>query len=165
MYLGTLDLGFCFCIFFLSGDMISPFSSVQFSSVQFSQFSHLVTSNTLWPRGLQHNRPPCPSPTPRVYPNAFHWVGDAIQPSHPLLLPPSIFPSIMVFSNESALCIRWPKYWSFSFNISPSDDFELWCWRRLLRVFWTARISDQSILKEMSSGCSLEGLMLKLKLQ
>ena len=45
------------------------------------------------------------------------------------------------------------------------DDFELWCWRRLLRVPWTARRSSQSILKEISSGCSLEGLMLKLKLQ
>ena len=45
------------------------------------------------------------------------------------------------------------------------DAFELWCWRRLLRVPWTARRSDQSILKEISLGCSLEGLMLKLKLQ
>ena len=54
-----------------------------------------------------------------------HCVGDGIQPSHlcrPLLLLPSIFPSIRVFSNESALCIRWPKYWSFSFNISPSNE-------------------------------------------
>ena len=46
-----------------------------------------------------------------------------------------------------------------------TDAFELWCWRRLLRVPWTARRSNQSILKEISSGCSLEGLMLKLKLQ
>ena len=45
------------------------------------------------------------------------------------------------------------------------DAFELWCWRRLLRVPWTVRRSNQSILKEISSGCSLEGLMLKLKLQ
>ena len=45
------------------------------------------------------------------------------------------------------------------------DAFELWCWRRLLRVSWTARRSNQSIQKEISSGCSLEGLMLKLKLQ
>ena len=45
------------------------------------------------------------------------------------------------------------------------DAFELWCWRRLLRVPWTPRISNQSILKEISPGCSLEGLMLKLKLQ
>ena len=46
-----------------------------------------------------------------------------------------------------------------------TDDFELWCWRRLLRVPWTARRSNQSILKESSHGCSLEGLMVKLKLQ
>ena len=54
-----------------------------------------------------------------------HWVGDAIQASHPLSSPspsPSIFPSIRVFSNESALCIRWPKYWSFSFNIIPCNE-------------------------------------------
>ena len=50
-----------------------------------------------------------------------YWVSNAIQPSHPLLLH-SIFPSIRVFSNESALRIRWPKYWSFSFNISPSIE-------------------------------------------
>ena len=46
-----------------------------------------------------------------------------------------------------------------------TDAFELWCWRRLLRVPWTARRSNQSILKEISPGCALEGLMLKLKLQ
>ena len=55
-----------------------------------------------------------------------HWIGDAIQPSHPLLSPlllPSIFPSIRLFSNESVLCIRWPKYWRFSFSISPSSEY------------------------------------------
>ena len=55
-----------------------------------------------------------------------HWVSDAIQPSrscHSLLFLPSIFPSIRVFSNESGLCIRWPKYWSFSFSISPSNEY------------------------------------------
>ena len=89
----------------------------------------------------------------------------------PLFLLPSIFPNSRVFSNGSALQIRWPKYWSFSFSISPSneywriDAFGLWCWRRLLRVPWTARRSNQSILKEISPGCSLEGMMLKLKLQ
>ena len=58
-----------------------------------------------------------------------HWVGDAIQPSHALLSPsplPSIFPSIRVFSNESALRIRWPKYWSVSFSISPSNEYQDW---------------------------------------
>ena len=55
----------------------------------------------------------------------LHWVGDAIQPSHPLSSPSSpafIFPNIRVFSSESALHIRWPNYWSFSFNISPSSE-------------------------------------------
>ena len=53
----------------------------------------------------------------------IHWVGDAIQPSYPLLLPsPAIFPSIRVVSNELALCITWPKYWSFSFSIHPSIE-------------------------------------------
>ena len=55
------------------------------------------------------------------------WVGDAIQQSHPLSSPPlflpSVFPSIRVFSNELALCIRWPNYWSFSFRISPSSEY------------------------------------------
>ena len=56
-----------------------------------------------------------------------HRVGDGIQPDlilcHPLLLQPSVFPSIRVFSNESVLCIRWPKNWSFSFSISPSNEY------------------------------------------
>ena len=54
-----------------------------------------------------------------------HWVNDAIQPSHPLSSPsslPSIIPSTRVYSNESVLPIRWPKYWSFSFSISPSNE-------------------------------------------
>ena len=89
------------------------------------QFSHSVVSDPLRPHELQHARPPRP-PTPGVTQTHVHRVGDAIQPSHPLLSPllllPSIFPSIRVFSNESALCIRWRKYWSFSFNISPSNE-------------------------------------------
>ena len=62
---------------------------------------------------------------PELTQTHVHRVGDAIKTSHPLLsllLLPSIFPSIKVFSNESVLHIRWPKYWSFSFNISPSTQ-------------------------------------------
>ena len=61
---------------------------------------------------------------PEIAQTHVHPIGDAIQPSHPLcpLLLPSIFPSIRVFSNESVLHIRWPKYWSFSFSISPSKE-------------------------------------------
>ena len=83
-------------------------------------------SDSLWPHEPQHARPPCSSPTPRVHPNPCplsRWLpsNDLIL-CRPLLLLPSIFPSISVFSNESALFIRWPKYWSFSFNISPSNE-------------------------------------------
>ena len=63
---------------------------------------------------------------PELAQTHVHQVGDAIQPSHPLsslLILPSIFPSIRVFSNESVLCIRWPKYWSFSFSISSSNEY------------------------------------------
>ena len=62
---------------------------------------------------------------PELTQTHVHGVGDPIQPSHPLLplvLPPSIFPSIRIFSNESILRVRWPKYWSFSFSISPSNE-------------------------------------------
>ena len=88
------------------------------------QFSRSVVSDYLQPHGLQHTRPPCPSPTPRVYSNSCPCVSDAFSHlilCHLLLLLPSIFPTIRVFSNELALSIRWPKYWSFSFNISPSN--------------------------------------------
>ena len=60
---------------------------VSFSSTLSFKFSHSVLSDSLWPHGLQHTRPPCPSPTPRVYSNYVHWVDDAIQPSHPLSVP------------------------------------------------------------------------------
>ena len=68
----------------------------------------------------------------------------------------------MVFSIIIYGCERWTVKKAEHQRI---DTFELWCWRRLLRVPWTARKSNQSILKEISPGCSLEGLMLKLKLQ
>ena len=68
----------------------------------------------------------------------------------------------MVFPVVTYGCERWTVKKAERRRI---DTFELWCWRRLLRVPWTARRSNQSILKEISPGCSLEGLMLKLKLQ
>ena len=81
------------------------------------QFSCSVVPNSLRPHELQHTRPPW-------HPNPFplsQWCHLIL--CHPLLLLPSIFSSIRVFSNESALCIRCPKYWSFSFNISPSNEY------------------------------------------
>ena len=95
-----------------------------FSSVHFSRS---VVSNSLRPHVPQHARPPCPSPTPGVYSIKLMSIESVMPSNHiiicrPLLFLPSIFPSIRVFSNESALHIRWPKYWSFSFNISPSNE-------------------------------------------
>ena len=79
----------------------------------------------------------------------IHRVGDAIQPSHPLssTSPPAfnLSPSISVFSTESALCIRWPKYWSFSFNISPSNEHP----RLIFRMDWLDLLAVQGTLKSL----------------
>ena len=89
-------------------------------------FSYSVVSDSLGPHGLQHARFPCPSLSPRVCSNSSI---ELVMPfnhlilCHPLLLLPSIFFSIEVFSNESVFCIRWLKYWSFSFSISPSNEY------------------------------------------
>ena len=81
-------------------------------------------SDSLRPRGPQHARPPCPSPTPGAGSHSCplsQWCHPTISSCHPLLLLPSILPSIRVFSSESALPIRWPKDWSFSFSIRPNE--------------------------------------------
>ena len=81
-------------------------------------------SDSLWPHGPQHARPPCPSPTPGVYSDSCplsQWCHPTISSCCPLL--PPFFPSIRVLSSESALRIRWPKYWSFSFSISRSNEY------------------------------------------
>ena len=105
-------------------------------------------SNSLRPHELQHTRPPCPIPTPRAYPNSI----ESVTPSNhlilccPLLLPPSIFPSIRVFSNKSALRIRWPKYWSFSYNISPSNEYSGLI---SFRMDWLDLLAVQGTLKSL----------------
>ena len=74
----------------------------------------------------KHTRLACPSPIPRAYSNSCpfsRWHHPNISSCHPLLPPPSILLSIRVFSNESVLHIRWPNYWSFSFSISPSNEY------------------------------------------
>ena len=115
-------------------------------------------SDSLWPHEPQHARPPCPSPTAGVYPNPCSlgwWCHPTISSCHPLLLP-SIFSSIRVLSSESALHIRWPKYWSFSFNISPSNEhpgltsFRI-DWLDLLEVPGTLK----SLLQHHSSKASV----------
>ena len=96
-------------------------------------FSHSVVSDSLWPHGLQHTRLPCPYPSPGVCSNSCplsHDASNHLILCYPFLLLPSIFPSITIFSSESALCIRWPKYWSFSLSNSPSNRYSgLICFR------------------------------------
>ena len=85
-------------------------------------------TDSLWPHGLQQARLPYPPLSPRVSSNSCpltQWCHPTISSCCPLLLLPSIFPSIRVFSNESALYIRWPKYWSFSFSIGPLTEYSL----------------------------------------
>ena len=99
--------------------------------------------------GLQYARLPCPSPSPRVYSNSCplsQWCHPTISSRHLLLLP-SIFPSIGIFSNESVLCIRWPKYWSFIFSTSSSSEYS---WFIFFRTDWFKLLAVQEGLKESS---------------
>ena len=113
------------------------------------QFSHSVVSNSLWPHESQHARPPCPSPTPGVYSNSCPWswwchpaISSSVVPFSSCLqsLPAS------VFSNESTLHIRWPKYWSFSFSISPSIEHPGLI---SLRMDWLDLLAVQGTLKSL----------------
>ena len=89
-------------------------------------FSRSVMSDSLQPHGLQHAWLPCPSSSPGVCSNScplsWWYHPTHLILCHLLLLLPSIFPSITVFSSESALCVRWPKYWSFRFSINLFNE-------------------------------------------
>ena len=126
------------------------------------QFSRSVVSDSLQPHESQHARPPCPSPTPGgdVQPKLMS-IESVMPSSHlilcrPLLLLPPIRPSIRVFSKESTLCMRWPKYWSFSLSISPPKEhpglisFRM-DWLDLLAVQGTLK----SLLQHHSSKASI----------
>ena len=112
----------------------------------FSQFSCSVVSNSLQPHEPQHAGPPCPSPTPGAMSIESVMPSNHLILCRPLLLLPSIFPSIRVCSNESALCVGWPKHWNFSFSISPSSAYaELIS----LRIDWFDLLSVQGIPKSL----------------
>ena len=112
-------------------------------------------SHSLWPRGLQHTRPPCPSPTPGVHSDSLPSnpaISSSVVPFSSRLhsFPASVFP------NESILPIRWPKYWSFSFSISPSNEYSglisfSMDWLDLLAVQGTLK----SLLQHHSSRASI----------
>ena len=107
-------------IYFCFTDYAKAFDCVQFISV--AQLCPTLCNS------MNHSQPGLPvhHQPPEFTQTHVQWIGDAIQPSHPLSFPfllPSIFLNIRVFSNESALHIRGPKYWNFSFNISPSSEY------------------------------------------
>ena len=124
------------------------------------QFSRSFMSDSLWPHEPQHARPPWSITNSRSPPKPMSI--ELVMPSNHLilccllLLPPSIFPRIRVFSNESALRMRWPKYWSFKFNITPSNEnpgvisFRM-DWLDLLAVQGTLK----SLLQNHSSKASV----------
>ena len=125
------------------------------------QFSRSLMSNFLPPHGLQHTKRPCPSPTPGVYSNSCllsQWchptISSSVIPIFSCLQP---FPaSSPVFSNKSVLHIKWQKYWSFSFNISPSNEYSGLIsfrkdWLDLLAVQGTLK----SLLQHHSSTASI----------
>ena len=120
-------------------------------------------SNTLRPHRLQHGRPPCPSQNSWSLPKLMSI--ESVMPSNhlilcqPLLLLPSIFPSIRVFSNQSAFHIRWSKYWSFRFNISPSNEHPGLI---SFRMDWVDLLAVQGTLKSLLQHHSSKASILRL---
>ena len=112
------------------------------------QFSRSVVSDSLRPHESQHARPPCPSPTPRDHsdscPSSW-WYHPTVSSS---VIPFSCLhlSSIRVFYNESVLSIRWPKYWSFSFSISPSNEYS---GLNSFRIDWLDLLAVQGTLKSL----------------
>ena len=112
-------------------------------------------SDSLRPHGLQHTRPPCPFTISQSLLKLMS-IESAMLSNHlvlccPLLFLPSIFPSIRLFYNESALCIMWPKYWSFSFSISPSNEYPGFI---SFRVDWLDLLEVQGTLKNLQHHSS-----------
>ena len=120
-------------------------------------------SDSWRPYALQHTRLPCPSPASKTYSNlcpSIQWCHQRVHLTlcHPLLLPPSIFLSIRVFSNESVLRIRWPKYWSFSFSISPSNEYSGLI---SFRMYWSDLLAVQGTLKSLLQPHSSKASILR----
>ena len=127
-------------------------------------------SDSLRPHGLHHTRLPSPSPSPGVCSNSRPLSQKSHQNHlvlcHPLLLLPSILPSIRIFSNELVLRISWPKYWSFSFSISPSNEysglisFRIDCFCFFFRIDWFD-FAVQGTLKSLLQHHNLKASVLQ----
>ena len=130
------------------------------SSVQFSSVHLFSRTDSLQPHESQHMRPHCPPPKPRVHSNSCplsQWCHATISSSViPFLLPP-IPPSIRIFSNESTLHMRWPKYWSFSFSIISSKEIPGLIFRR----DWLDLLAVQGTLKSLLQHHSSKAWILR----
>ena len=115
-------------------------------------------SDSLGPHRLQHARLPCPSLSPRVCSNSCPLNHVLLILCHPLFLLSSIFPSSRVFSNELALPIRWPEYWSFSFSISLSNEYSVLI---SFRINWLDLLAVQGTLKSLLQHSSLKASVLQ----
>ena len=136
----------------------------------FSQFSRSVVSDSLLPHESQHARPPCPPPTPEVYPNSCPsswWCHPAISFSVvPFSSCPQSLPASGFFPMSQLVRMRWPKYWSFSFSISPSNEhpglisFRM-DWLDLLAVHGTLKslLQHYSAIKRDETGSFVETWM------
>ena len=122
---------------------VSSCYSVMLSSVQFSRS---VVSDSLRPHGLQHARLPCDHQLTQTHVHRSVMPSSHLILCRPLLFLPTISPSIRVFSNESTLRMRWPKYWSFSFSISPSNEHPGLI---SFRMDWLDRLPVQATLKSL----------------
>ena len=151
----------CAISYYHSNQWVIQFLYILVRTCYSVQFSCSVVSDSLRPHESQHARPPCPSPFPGVHSCELTSI-ESVMPSshlilcHPLLLLPPIPPRIRVFSNESTLFMRWPKYWSFSFSIIPSKEipgliFFKMDWLDILAVQGTLK----SLLQHHSSKASI----------
>ena len=156
-------MGFFLLFFFKYVHGQYSFWGLAYENVLLLLFSHYIMLNSL---RLQHAMLLCPSLSSGVCSNISI---ELVMPSnhlilcHPLLLMPSIFPSIRDFFNELAVCIRWPKYWSFSFSISPSNEYSglisfRMDWFDLLAVQGTPK----SLLQHHSSKASFFSVQISL---
>ena len=126
-------------------------------------FSCLVMSDSLWPHGLLHARLPCPSPSPGVCSSSCPLNQSVMQSNHlilchPLVLLPSIFPQHHVFSNQLALCIRWPKYWNFNVNNGPSNEYSGLI---SFRIDWFNLLALQGTLRSLLQQHNLKAWILQ----
>ena len=144
------------CIFFYSLTLYLGLNSIPMQNRELSFmflnslfFSHSVVFDSLQPHRLEQARLPCHSLSPEFPQTHGHWVDDAIHPSYPLLpllFLPWIFPSFTVFPSGLALHISWPKDWSFSFRISPSNEHSGLI---SFRIDWFDLLAVQGTLKHL----------------